>query len=59
MRVGDVVVILYGGRFPFILRPNGEEHELVGYAFVHGIMKGEMMEEHVEDGREDTTFLIR
>ncbi|KXT16822.1 hypothetical protein AC579_6797 [Pseudocercospora musae] len=59
MRVGDVVVILYGGRFPFILRANGDEHELVGYSFVHGIMKGEMMEEHVEDGKEDTTFLIR
>lgn len=42
MRVGDVVVMLYGGKFPFVLRPTvDQKYSLVGYAFVSGIMDGE------------------
>lgn len=76
MRVGDVVVVLYGGRFPFVLRAKsraveananaegnvqakGEEYELVGYGFLLGVMRGEVMEEHVEEWREDVLYLIR
>lgn len=42
MRVGDVVVVLYGGRFPFVLRPTvDQKYNLVGYAYVSVIMDGE------------------
>lgn len=43
-KVDDEVWILSGARFPFILRPleNGR-HELVGEAYVHGIMYGEAL----------------
>ncbi|KAI3339729.1 heterokaryon incompatibility protein-domain-containing protein [Ustulina deusta] len=47
--VGDSVVLLEGGRVPYILRPVGsvgsgsdiqDTYELVGAAYVHGIMDG-------------------
>ncbi|KAK3658343.1 hypothetical protein LTR56_001754 [Elasticomyces elasticus] len=42
VQIGDQVWILAGGKVPFILRPkvNGR-FELVGEAYVHGIMHGE------------------
>ncbi len=43
-RPGDEVWILAGGRVPYILRPAGDqEYELVGEAYVHGIMHGEVV----------------
>jgi hypothetical protein len=44
-RVGDVVVVLFGGWVPYVLRPVGDgEFELVGHCYVHGIMDGEWVE---------------
>ncbi|KAK3983954.1 heterokaryon incompatibility protein 6, OR allele [Cladorrhinum sp. PSN332] len=42
-KVGDLLVILRGGRFPVILRPCGPDNlvEFIGEAYVHGIMDGE------------------
>jgi len=44
-RVGDEVWILKGGRTPFLLRrrDDGNHYQLVGEAFVHGIMFGEIL----------------
>ena len=50
-RVGDKVAILLGGKTVYILRPTGgdkedeEEFELVGEAYAHGVMNGEMMDD--------------
>ncbi|KAK0646909.1 heterokaryon incompatibility protein-domain-containing protein [Cercophora newfieldiana] len=41
LRTGDIVVVLLGGKVPFILRPD-----------VHGIMDGEVMEE-IKAGKRD------
>lgn len=56
---GDVVAILWGGRVPFVLRPcgdgNGNEtgyYQLVGDAYVHGLMDGEFIQPGVE-GKEE------
>ncbi|KAF2036600.1 hypothetical protein EK21DRAFT_83553 [Setomelanomma holmii] len=40
---GDVVCILYGAKVPMILRkmPSAETYQLVGEAYVHGIMEGQ------------------
>ena len=38
---GDMVCVALGSTFPFILRPDGDEFLIRGYAFVHGIMHGE------------------
>jgi hypothetical protein len=44
-QVGDKIVLLGGGKVPYILRPkDGAEtgyYELIGDAYVHGIMDGE------------------
>jgi hypothetical protein len=44
MELNDVVVVLFGGNLPFLLRPltNGQWN-LVGQCYVHGIMKGEAL----------------
>ncbi|KAF7547930.1 hypothetical protein G7Z17_g7387 [Cylindrodendrum hubeiense] len=57
MEAGDVVVVLYGGRTPVVLRqrPDGEGWTLVGECYVHGIMNGEAME---SEGLEEEEFTI-
>lgn len=56
---GDQVVILFGGRMPFVLRPVGNLWRLVDVCFVHGIMQGEAIE-HWQQGieYEETDFDI-
>ncbi len=49
----DVVCILYGGIVPFILRKQGEQYELVGECYTHGIMDGEAMINVRKDVEED------
>ena len=44
-RVGDQVVLLVGGAVPYIVRPKENLWELVGTAYVHGIMYGERWNE--------------
>lgn len=43
--VGDRIALLEGGRMPYILRPKvgreENEWEIIGDAYVHGIMDGE------------------
>jgi hypothetical protein len=62
MAVGDVVVVLHGGRTPFLLRPKkgegedgGEQWALVGECYVHGLMNGEALE---REGVEEEEFCI-
>jgi hypothetical protein len=38
---GDLICLLLSGKVPFLLRPNGDEYELVGECYVHGLMDGE------------------
>ena len=50
-RIGDKIVILLGGRTPFILRKTGrEEYRFVGECYIHGMMTGEgLKEEKMQD----------
>ncbi len=45
---GDVVSILLGGDAPFVVRPTGEYFEVLGEAYVHGIMYGEFVRTNPE-----------
>jgi hypothetical protein len=44
VEVGDEIVVLYGGRVPFVIRKNTERpgHSLmVGECYIHKVMNGE------------------
>lgn len=45
-KVGDRIVVFAGGRVPLVLRSSGKDWRLVGNAYVHGIMKGELESKH-------------
>ncbi|XWX00550.1 hypothetical protein V2A60_008570 [Cordyceps javanica] len=59
MEPGDVVVVLYGGTAPFVLRRRGQRSEdgwiLVGECYVHGMMNGEAL---AMKGAVEETFTI-
>ena len=60
VRVGDVVVVLFGGNVPFVVRgPDGEGHwRLVGQSFVCGLMEGEGVVSWRASGKEVGEFHI-
>lgn len=43
-RPEDIVAVLTGGRVPFILRPHEGCYEVLGDAYIHGIMDGEALD---------------
>lgn len=49
MRPGDVCHVFQGARVPFILREAEEQmYKLVGEAYLHGIMNGELFAQSAE-----------
>lgn len=38
---GDVVYVAHGSTYPLVLRPDGEEFRIRGFAYVHGLMHAE------------------
>ena len=60
MESGDIVAILYGSRWPVVLRPLLEtgHYEILGLAYVYGIMDGEAVREHESEGKNGFVFHI-
>ncbi|KAM7198709.1 Heterokaryon incompatibility protein (HET) domain containing protein [Naviculisporaceae sp. PSN 640] len=60
LRKGDIIVILWGCRILLVLRPCGvgdeEKYQLVGDAYVHGLMDGEFFQGGVE--RQEEVFCL-
>ncbi|KAE8153308.1 heterokaryon incompatibility protein-domain-containing protein [Aspergillus avenaceus] len=56
---GDSVVLLKGGRTPYIVRDDGRKYIFVGEAYVHGLMHGEAFEKDsgLDIKFERTTFV--
>ena len=42
-RKGDGIAIIYGAHKPFVIRPKGQDYQLIGQCYVHGVMDGEAM----------------
>jgi hypothetical protein len=59
MQANDLVVVLRGGTCPFILRKIGEFYQLIGSAYVHGIMDGEAVEASKAKNEPEMLFPIR
>jgi hypothetical protein len=59
MLQGDIVAVLYGDRWPFLLRPVGDEYyRMIGICYVEGIMFGEAVRESQANDGEDEVFNI-
>jgi len=54
---GDLVVILYGGQFCYILREVGEHYVFIGDAYLHGAMHGELF--HPVNQRQNKVYQER
>jgi hypothetical protein len=55
---GDVVVVLYGGNTPYVLRPRGNEYLFIGQAYVDEIMNGELVRDVESGKRHEEQFCI-
>ena len=58
VKSGDVVVLVRGSKFPVVLRSEGERYRFCGFAFVYGIMNGELLEMCDEALFEETEFTL-
>jgi hypothetical protein len=60
VREGDVVVVLFGGSTPFLLRPvkDGWHWRLVGMCYVHDVMEGQAADWWRESGEPYSDFHI-
>lgn len=62
LQVGDAVKIIYGCSLPLILRRSTTHtggFQLLGVSYVHGIMNGEVVDQHKESGRAPVEIHIR
>lgn len=41
LREGDQIWILFGSKVPYVLRVKGQQYQVVGECYVHGLMNGE------------------
>ena len=58
MRAGDIVVVLYGGNTPYVLRPRGDKYIFMGQAYLDEIMNGEVFQGSTSDIPEEQTFCL-
>jgi hypothetical protein len=42
--IGDEIFLLAGGKFLYVLRPQGDFYRLIGECYIHGLMDGEALE---------------
>ncbi|KAK0611721.1 ankyrin and HET domain-containing protein [Immersiella caudata] len=42
-KAGDIVCMFHGGRQLFVVRPKGANIAFVGHAYIHGLMRGEIL----------------
>jgi hypothetical protein len=46
-RTGDRIALIAGLKLPFVIREAGDRYNLIGPAYIHGIMKGERWDENL------------
>ncbi|OPB46547.1 hypothetical protein A0O28_0066680 [Trichoderma guizhouense] len=45
-QVGDIVSVIVGCNLPIVIRPSGSCFKVVGEAYVHNYMAGEVLKDH-------------
>lgn len=58
VQVEDVVAVLFGSGLPILLRPKGEQYQVFGACYVHGIMEGQVVREWEESGEPRKEFIL-
>ncbi|KAF6809796.1 heterokaryon incompatibility protein [Colletotrichum sojae] len=59
MRVGDVVVVLFGGKVPYVLRPLGDgKYSFVGECYIESLMDGVVVRKQHESGSSAGFFCL-
>ncbi|KAJ4299110.1 hypothetical protein N0V90_004354 [Kalmusia sp. IMI 367209] len=58
MCVDDIVVILYGGNMPYVLRPRGDRFLFMGPAYIDNIMHGEVIDDLRAGKMQEQTFCL-
>ena len=58
-QLNDVVCIPFGAHTPYVTRPNGDHYTCIGSAYVHGVMRGEMVKEYEEGKRPPVDIYLR
>jgi hypothetical protein len=56
MKDGDVIVILFGGKVPYLVRPVDTGYKFLGECYVPGLMDGEAIEPWKQQGSKRETF---
>lgn len=59
--LGDLVTVLYGGQFCYILREVDDHYIFVGDAYLHGVMRGELLSLRIQnewEGLEEKYFSL-
>ncbi|KAG9234194.1 heterokaryon incompatibility protein-domain-containing protein [Amylocarpus encephaloides] len=50
-RPDDVVFVAHGSTYPLVLRPDGDEFRIRGFAYIHGLMHGEQKDSEFQSIR--------
>ncbi|KAF1844479.1 uncharacterized protein K460DRAFT_284891, partial [Cucurbitaria berberidis CBS 394.84] len=59
MKTGDIAVVLFGSRIPFVLRKDGSMYRLVSDCYVQGLMDGEALDMLRNGELESEKFQLR
>ncbi|KAL8763478.1 MAG: hypothetical protein Q9194_007331 [Teloschistes cf. exilis] len=51
MQQADLCCILFGSDVPFVIRRSSSQYKLVGECYIHGVMRGEIVEEMLKGQR--------
>ena len=58
MKENDIVAVIFGSRWPLVLRTQANSYEIVGLCYVHGIMHGEHARKLTAEDAKRTMFNI-
>lgn len=54
----DIIAVLFGCQFPYLLRPWGSRFKLLGQCYVQGIMDGQAVQTHRAENQLDNQFML-
>lgn len=57
VEAGDILIVLFGSRVPFVLRRDGSSYRLISDCYVYGLMDGEAMDMW-KDGKLDVESFV-